>query len=129
MNIKGLMSGPQPAQLKPVDKVERAVKSDITHDRDSNGRQEYSQTKDETPQRSMTEEELNKALDCLSRLKVVKEHHWTVILATEQDKKFVLIKDNLGTVIRRIPERELWSLNLGESKDRPGPGQILRKIA
>jgi uncharacterized FlaG/YvyC family protein len=127
MNIKGLMSGPQPTQVKPLDRVDRAVKSDITHDRDSNGRQEYSQTKDETPQRPMTEEEIKKALDCLAQLKVVKEHHWSVVLDVDQDKKYVLIKDNLGTVIRRIPERELWSLNFTENTGRPG--QILRKTA
>jgi uncharacterized FlaG/YvyC family protein len=127
MNIKGLISGLQPNQIKPVEKIQRAVKSDITHDRDSNGRQEFAQTEDDIPDRAMSDEEIKKVMDFLSQLKVVKEHNWSLVLERDRDKTYVVIKDNLGTIIRRIPEHELWSLNIEENAGRSG--QILRKRA
>ncbi len=129
MNIKGLVGLNPSQQLKPVEKVDRAVKSDITHDRDSNGRQEYSQTKDDQNQRPLTPEELEKSINHLKNLGVVKEHKWTIELLEENGKKFVLVKDNLGTIIRRIPELELWTLTFSDESSAHSKGQLLRKSA
>lgn len=109
MNIKGVL-GPQiPNPVKNVEKVDRAIHSDMSHDRDANGQQTFGdQKKDQGP---MSDEQLEKAMEQLRQLPALKEHHWTVQLAIEDGKKFVLVKDNLGTLIRRIPEADLWSLS------------------
>lgn len=127
MNIKGLLGSNITQQIKPVERAERAVKSDITHDRDSNGRQEYGQSREEHPQRPMTKEELEKSMNHLKGLGVVKEHKWTIDLVEENEKKYVLVKDNLGIVIRKIPEVDLWSLNFSEEPS--SKGQLLKKSA
>lgn len=127
MNIKGLLGSNFFSSAKSVEKTERTIKSDITHDRDGNGRQDPHQQRDSHPQREMTPEEIEKSLSQLKNLGVVKEHKWTIDLLLEADKKFILIKDNLGTVIRKIPETELWTLNLSE--DAQPKGQLLKKTA
>lgn len=76
----------------------------------------------------MSDEQLQKALEHLRQLSAVKEHRWTVELVTTDDlKKFVLIKDNLGTLIRRIPEAELWTLKADDGVQPKG--QLLKKSA
>lgn len=123
MNIKGLL-GPQvmPA-IRPTEKVDRAIHSDVTHDRDANGQQTFGDSQDQ--REPMSDEQLQQALEHLRQLPAVKEHKWTVELSVEDDKKYVLIKDNLGTLIRRIPEIELWTLG----SDQPLKGQIFKKTA
>ncbi|MBX2988603.1 MAG: hypothetical protein KF802_11965 [Bdellovibrionaceae bacterium] len=124
MNIKGLL-GPQimPA-VRPTEKVDRTIHSDRSNDRDANGQQLYDEGRKEKP--PMSEEQLQKALEHLRHLPAVREHKWTVQLATEDDKRCVLIKDNLGTLIRKIPEAELWSLPLDEPTSK---GHLLKKTA
>jgi hypothetical protein len=56
----------------------------------------------------------------------VKEHKWTVELLIENNRKFVLIKDNLMNVIRKIPELDLWTLPLNETAAK---GNLLKKTA
>lgn len=123
MNIKGLVNIPSP-DLRPVEKIDRTIKSDETHDRDANGQQAFSQNQQQHRE-PMTEEQLEKALDHLRNLPGVKEHKWTVELELASNGRFVLIKDNLGTVIRRIPELDLWTL---ETDIQP-TGHLLKKVA
>lgn len=111
--------------IRQTEKVDRAIHSDMTRDRDPNGQQTFDDSgqKERGP---MSDEQLQKALEHLRDLPAVKEHRWTVELSTEQEKRFVVIKDNLGNLIRKIPEAELWSLNI----DDPAPkGQLLKKTA
>jgi len=125
MNIKGLLGNIWPiSPLRPAEKTERAIKADSTSDRDANGQQAQGE---EQPQREpMTEEQLQKALEQLRNLPGVKEHNWLVELSVVENKKFVIVKDVNGTVIRRIPELDLWSLQSG---NEPGKGQLLKKTA
>lgn len=125
MNIKGLIPNILPSAVKPIDRTGRAIQSDLTHDRDGNGQESYSQQKqDEKP--PMTEEQLEKAMEHLRALPSFKEHRWTVELdLSDNGARFVLVKDNLGTLIRRIPELELWTLPSGDSPR----GQLLKRSA
>lgn len=125
MNIKGLL-GPQISPMvRPTEKVDRAIHSDQTRDRDANGQQTFGEQQQQ--REPMTDEQLQKALEHLRQLPAVKEHRWTVELMVTADlKKFVLIKDNLGTLIRRIPEIDLWSLT---ADDQPPKGQLLKRSA
>ncbi|MNL56350.1 hypothetical protein D3C87_1798390 [compost metagenome] len=73
----------------------------------------------------MTEEQLEKAMDHLRNLPATKEHKWTVSLEGETQSRFVLVKDNLGNLIRRIPEEDLWTL----PTDNTSRGQLLKRAA
>lgn len=125
MNIKGLLGAQIVPSVRPAEKVDRAIHSDMTHDRDANGQQLFDG--DQGQREPMSEEQLGKALEHLRNLAAVKEHKWTVQLMKDEDqKRFVLIKDNLGNVIRRIPERELWSLSFD---DQAPKGHLFKKTA
>lgn len=123
MNIKGLVPTQTVNDLRPVERAARMIKSDNAHDRDPHG-QQYQGSKQE--QGPMSDEQIEKAIEQLRALNVIVEHKWTVELEVDQDqKKFAVVKDNLGTVVRRIPERELWTL---PAQDDPR-GHLLKKAA
>ncbi|MEK2689910.1 hypothetical protein [Bdellovibrio sp. GT3] len=123
MNIKGLIPNIQPSDIKSVDRAGRAIQSDMAHDRDANGQESYQQQQNQRP--PMSEEQLEASMEHLRKLSAFKEHRWTVELEDSEGEKFVLVKDNLGTLIRRIPEAELWTL---PSDDSPR-GQLLKRSA
>lgn len=114
-------------QIRPAEKVETtSIHSDKTNDRDANGQQTFDQGSQERKP-PMSEEQLQKAVAHLASLPTVKEHRWTVHLAAgENSEKVVVIKDNLGNVIRKIPEAELWSLPIDEPTTK---GHLLKKSA
>lgn len=128
MNIKGLTGANlNQTPVNVVNKIDPSIKSDMAHDRDANGKQDPNDRKQDQKPRQMTPEEFKKSMDHLKALAVVKEHNWSIDEETVDGKKYVLVKDNLGTVIRRIPEIELWTLNL--SDEVIGKGHILHKAA
>lgn len=124
MNIKGFFSNIVPTEVRSIDRAGRAIQSDQTNDRDANGQETYSQNK-EQQHPPMSDEQLEKAMEHLRNLSATKEHKWTIHLETRDNSKFVIVKDNLGNVIRRIPELELWSLPTDDSPR----GQLLKRSA
>jgi hypothetical protein len=111
MNIKGMISNILPTfDSRNVDPVGKTIKSDSTHDRDANGQEAYQQQGDPEHHEPMSDEQLERAMEHLRNLAGVKEHKWTVHLSIEEDIRYALVKDNLGNIIRKIPERELWTL-------------------
>lgn len=126
MNIKGLLGNILPtSSIRGASKTERAIKSDSTTDRDANGQQAGGGNQQH--REPMTDEQIQKSLEQLRNLAAVKEHNWTVELTIIENKKFVLIKDTSGTVIRRIPELDLWTLP--SATDPGAKGQLLKKSA
>jgi uncharacterized FlaG/YvyC family protein len=128
MNIKGLLGNIPTPPVRPTDRTDRLIKSDMAHDRDANGQQAFDQKeKDQGP---MSDEELKKSLEHLKNLPFVKDHNWSIELVSESagnaEKKFVLVKDTSGTLIRKIPEKDLWTLPLDFNDQK---GQLLRKTA
>jgi len=123
MNIKGLIGNIIPTEVRGISRAERTIKSDETHDRDANGQQASGDQQEQ--HEPMTDEQLEKALAHLRNLPSFKEHKWTVQLETQDSSRFAVVKDNLGTVIRRIPEMELWTL----PSDNDSRGQLLKKSA
>jgi uncharacterized FlaG/YvyC family protein len=123
MNIKGLIPNIQPSEVKAIDRTGRAIQSDTTHDRDGNGQEAYQQDQGKRP--PMSEEQLENAMEHLRKLPAFKEHRWNVELDESNEGRFVLVKDNLGTLIRRIPEVELWTLPTDDSPR----GQLLKRAA
>jgi uncharacterized FlaG/YvyC family protein len=123
MNIKGLLGNILPISPIKPGKTDKAIKSDSTSDRDANGQQAGQEQQHREP---MSEEQLQKALEHLRNLSGVKEHNWEVELSVIENRKFVIVKDINGTIIRRIPELDLWTL---QPDSQPGKGQLLKKTA
>lgn len=125
MNIKGLLGNMIPTSpIRAVGKTERTIKSDSTSDRDANGQQAGGG--EQQHREPMTEEQIKKALEQLRNLPAIKEHQWLVELSIIENKKFAIVKDNSGTIIRRIPELELWTL---PEASELGKGQLLKRTA
>jgi uncharacterized FlaG/YvyC family protein len=126
MNIKGFISNIIPNNdIKSVETIGKTIKSDTTHDRDANGQESYQQNPGQQERPPMTDEQLEKAMEHLRKLPATKEHKWTIELENKDEARFVLVKDNLGTVIRRIPELDLWTLPTDDSPR----GQLLKRSA
>lgn len=125
MNIKGVFGNVMANPIRPPDKVERTIKSDMTQDRDANGQQpqDDSQKKHDEP---MSEEQLNKCLEHLRQLPAVKENNWQIELSEIEGRRFVLVLDPQGTLIRRFPESDLWTLPVDLADHK---GQLLKKTA
>jgi hypothetical protein len=124
MNVKSLIGNiPSPTEFRSVNKAERAIKSDVAHDRDANGQQTPSQNQEQ--REPMTEEQLREAVEHLQDLPGVKEHSWTIELEFTDFGKFILVRDNLRNIIRRIPELELWTLETDSQLN----GHLLKKTA
>lgn len=125
MNIKGFISNILPdIKIKNVEGIGKTIQSDQTNDRDANGQEGYSQQQGQQHP-PMSEEQLEKSMEHLRGLSVFKERKWSVSLERSENGVYVLVQDNLGTLIRRIPETELWTL---PSDDSP-KGQLLKKSA
>ena len=125
MNIKGLISNILPNnEVRAVERAGQTIKSEMTHDRDANG-QDFSGGQQQQHRDPMTEEQLEKAMEHLRKLAAFKEHKWTVELDSSSEERSVLVKDNLGNLIRRIPELELWTLPTDDSPR----GQLLKRSA
>ena len=124
MDIKSALNAVIPLNIRTKDKVDRTIKSDSTTDRDANG--QMSQGGGEQQHGPMSDEQLKKALEHLQSLQAVKDHELTVELVEVGPRKFVLLKEPDGKVVRRISELELWSLKDVSPTDK---GQLLRKTA
>lgn len=125
MNIKGLIPNILGTnEVRHVENIGKTIKSDEAHDRDANGQESYSQNNSDQ-QGSMSDEQIAASIEHLKSLPAIKEHKWTVHLELLEEGRFVFVKDNLGNVIRRIPERDLWSLPTGDSPR----GQLLKRSA
>jgi uncharacterized FlaG/YvyC family protein len=125
MDIKNVLNQVIPIGLRTKGPVQKTIKSDSTTDRDANGQQAFGDQK-EQHREPMTEEQLKKALEHLKGLGVVKDHGLSVELIDQGGKKFVLLKEASGKIIRRIPESELWTLQVMQDEKK---GQILNRSA
>lgn len=124
MDLKGIG---KPVNLPPVqgrEKVERSISSEKTTDREGNGQAAYGEGGEQHP--PMNDEQFKKALEHLRNLQAIKDNHLEVIEYVTEGKRFVLLKEPSGKVIRRIPEKELWSLITVKNKEK---GQLLSKSA
>lgn len=124
MNIKGFVPNILNInEVRNVENIGKAIKTGETHDRDANGQEAFSGQQEH--REPMSDEQLEAAMEHLRNLPAVKEHKWTVQLETLEEGRFVAVKDNLGNIIRRIPELELWTL----PSDSSPRGQLLKRSA
>lgn len=129
MDVKNALGSILPANLRQkVGATEKTIKAGNTTDRDGNGQMAQDQ-KNEEQHPPMTEEQLKAAVDQIKALPAVKEHNLSVELTDVNGKRFVLLKEADGKILRRIPELELWTLPVIDSTSPDKKGQILRKTA
>lgn len=127
MDIRNAIGSLLPTNLRKKDPVEKGIKSDSTTDRDGNGQMPQQEKKEGDEKPPMSDEQLKKAIEHLKSLPVVKDHSLSVeLVKAEAGKRFVLLKEPNGKLIRKIPEVELWSLQIMKENDK---GQLLRKTA
>jgi len=126
MDIKGVLKAVLPLDVRATKGPEKTIKTDSTTDRDANGQMFQGEQQQQPEHGPMSEEQLKKAMDHLKGLAVVKDNHLKVELIQVEGKNFVLIKELNGKVVRRIPESELWSLQVVKDSEK---GQLLRKTA
>ena len=125
MEVKNVLGAILPIGIRGKEKVEKTIKSDSTSaDRDANG--QMASGGDQQHREPMSEEQLKKAIEHLKSHAVVKDQNLTVQLLESEGKKFVLIKEPSGKTIRRIPESELWTLQVVKDNEK---GQLLQKTA
>lgn len=124
MNIKGLTGNIPTLPVRPVEKLDRTIKSDSAHDRDANGQQLFDDQKKQREQ--MSEEQIEKCIEHLKNLPAVKDNNWIIEFSEIESRRFVLVKDSSGQLIRKFPESDLWTLptDLDDPK-----GQLLKKTA
>lgn len=106
-------------------KVDRPIKTDSSHDRDPQG-QQYSQQ--ENKKEKMTQEQFDKAVAILREKNFIKDMNWQVSSFTENDVKYVWVRDSQGESIRKIIEYDLWEL-FSDSNSEETKGQLLKKTA
>lgn len=128
MDIKNAINSVLPLNLRTKDPVDRTIKSSNTTDRDANGQQQYSQQQN-AKREKMSDEQFQKAMDSLKSFPAIQENGITVEELTENEKRFVVLKDPNGNLIRRIPELDLWELPVFSVSEPSPKGQILRKTA
>lgn len=130
MDVKNILGPIIPSQIhnQRVSSADKSIKAGSTTDRDANGQMAHDHKK-EDPKPPMTEEQLEKAVEHIKNLPGIKEHHLKVELVDQNGKRFIILCEPDGKMIRKIPEIELWSLPVIDSLSPDKKGQILRKSA
>lgn len=124
MDLKGIGKPVSPPPIQQRERVERSISSEKSHDREGNGQAGYDGGGNQHP--PMSDEQFQKALEHLKNLQVVKDNHLEVLEVQIDNKRFILLKEPTGKIVRRIPESELWTLQVVKDNEK---GQLLSKAA
>ena len=108
MNIKSIANNLIPFDIKKVTRT----KAEASSDRDADGKRD--QNSGRSPRRNLSEDELTAAIKYLKELKGIKDNNLNVRLVKENNVPVALIEDQLGKVVRRLPETELSMLDTSE---------------
>lgn len=127
MDIKRLLNLNFFTPTKAPSRVNQVYQNDKSQDRDANGQEQYQQQQQQQ-NKGMTEAEFNEAVEAFKLLPAVKEHNWKVSTLVEDEKNFLLLKDNLGNLIRKIPDYDLWDIRTN-SNSSAAKGTLLKKTA
>lgn len=127
MDIKRLLNLNLFTPVKAQSRVNQVNQNDKSQDRDANGQEQYQQQPKEE-NREMSEAEFNEAVEAFKQLPAVIEHNWKITTAIENSKKVLILKDNLGNLIRKIPDYDLWDIKKSSSHTNI-KGTLLKKTA
>lgn len=125
MDVKNVLKAVVPLSLRARDKIEKTIKSDSTTDRDGNGQMPSGGQSDQDHS-PLSDEEFAKCLEHLKAMTVVKDHNLRVEVQISEGRRFVLLKEANGKIVRRISDLELRSLAEARASEK---GQLLRKTA
>lgn len=125
MDIKNVAKSLLVPQVQVKSKIEKTLKTDTATDRDANGQMpnDGSSEQDHEP---LNEEQFKKCLDHLKNLDFVKNNNLCLQVESINNKRFVILKELSGKILRRISEAELKTLKSAQDQSK---GKILRKIA
>lgn len=124
MDIRGFAKIFNPLAIQGPERVEKGIKSDTTHDREGNG--QMPSGNDSEHREPMSEDQFEQAIEHLKKHQVFKDNNLEILVQKVESKRFVIIREPNGKVLRRIPESELWSLQAIKDNEK---GQLLSKTA
>lgn len=127
MDIKAALNTILPRVTSLKEPVDKSIKMGGATDRDANGQTGYGDQQEKRP--PMSQEQFEKALEHLKEIPAIKEHNLVIEAIEVSGKRFVILKEVDGKVIRRIPEIELWSLPVFKKTEPHGKGQLISKSA
>jgi hypothetical protein len=126
MDTKNAVNSLLPIQTRVKSGVDRTIKTENATERDGNGQQQYQSP--EKKKEPMTDEEFEQATALLKTFGAITEHKLIVEVVQEAHRRWILIKEADGTVLRRVQEDELESLMMSHGTD-PKKGQLISKTA
>lgn len=124
MDLKGIGKPIGPLPIQTRERVERSINSEKTGDREGNGQAAFGDGQQH--HQPMSDEQFQKAKEHLENLQAVKDNHLEVVEYHSEGKRFLLLREPNGKVIRRIPESELWTLQNVKNNEK---GQLLSRTA
>lgn len=124
MDLRGIGKPVGPPPIQRRERVERSINTEKTVDREGNGQSSFGDGGDK--HEPMSDEQFQKALEHLRGLQVVKDNHLEVLEIVSEEKRFVILKEPSGKIIRRISESELWTLQAVKDYAK---GQFLSRSA
>ncbi len=120
MDFKILPKYPIPFQQDHrVENLREGSRLQSATDRDGGGQAYQQDQKEEEQRRPLTEEEFQEAVRMIESHPGVKNNHLKVHVTLVGKRRFVVIEDLQGKVVRRIEEEDLGSI-LHSQEDRPG---------
>ena len=122
MDIRGIVKNISPFVVQGKEKAEKTIKSENTNDREGNGQMQSGS--DSEHREPMSDEQFEQALLHLKKHQVFKDNNLELYVQRVGPKKFIILKEPNGKVIRRISESELWSLQTTKENEK---GQLLSK--
>lgn len=131
MNIKNLINAniPVGGVSSAGAANSKAIKSEITHDRDGNGQEAYQ--KQQKKKQKMTKEDAEKAIGRINAKQFMSDMNWKAKLIDENGFFYAIVEDNQQNVIRKIGEFDLWdALDVSYLQDSDtSKGNLLKRTA
>lgn len=129
MNIKNLAGNAIINSLpatKGANASEKAIKSEMTHDRDANGQAMYQRNK---KKEKMSREQAEKAIELLNAKHFMTDMKWVAVLIDEDGFYYAEVKDQTENVIRKIAEFDLWEVFETPVTENTQKGNLLKRTA
>jgi len=107
----------------------KAIKSEITHDRDGNGQEAYQ--RQQKKKQKMTKEDAEKAIGRINAKQFMSDMSWKAKLIDEDGFFYAIVEDSQQNIIRKIGEFDLWdALDASYLQDSDtSKGNLLKRTA
>lgn len=111
---------------KGANASEKAIKSEMTHDRDANGQAMYQKNK---KKEKMSREQAEKAIATLNAKTFMTDMKWVAVLIDDNGFFYAEVKDQEQNVIRKIAEFDLWDVFDLPTAENSQKGNLLKRTA